>query len=63
MILLRRRKVRCNVEALAKLIYKAGTAMDTDFLRDSVPYPELFDEALEEMGKKGLLTVKRDNTG
>lgn len=55
-----KRKVKRNVETIAKLIYRAGVPMDTDILRDSVPYPELFDEALDEMERRGLLTMKAD---
>ena len=58
--LLDKRKVKRNVETIAKLIYRAGVPMDTDILRDSVPYPELFDEALDEMERRGLLTMKAD---
>lgn len=57
--LLAKRKVKRNIEAIAKLIYRAGVPMDTDILRDSVPYPELFDEAVDEMERRGLLTVRR----
>ena len=60
MELLAKRKVKRNIEAIAKLIYRAGVPMDTDILRDSVPYPELFDEAVDEMERRGLLTVKPD---
>ena len=58
-----RRKVNRNIEAIAKLIYRAGVPMDTDILRQSVPYPELFDEALEEMGRRGLTTTGAEGTG
>lgn len=58
--LLAKGKVKRNIEAIAKLIYRAGVPMDTDILRDSVPYPELFDEAVDEMERRGLLTVMSD---
>ena len=63
MELLAKRKVKRNIEAIAKLIYRAGVPMDTDILRDSVPYPDLFDEAVDEMERRGLLTVKPDGIG
>ena len=58
-----KRKVERNIEAIARLIHRAGVPMDTDILRDSVPYPELFEEALDEMGRRGLLSVKTDVDG
>ena len=58
-----RRKVKRNIEAIAKLIYRAGVPMDADILRDSVPYPELFDEAVDEMGRRGLISSKADGDG
>lgn len=58
-----KRKVERNIEVVARLIHRAGVPMDTDVLRDSVPYPELFEEALDEMGRRGLLSVKTDVDG
>ena len=60
---LEKRRINRNIEAIAKLIYRAGVPMDTDILRDSVPYPEFFDEAIDEMERRGLLTVKADKIG
>lgn len=60
---LEKRRINRNIEAIAKLIYRAGVPMDTDILRDSVPYPEFFDETIDEMERRGLLTVKADKIG
>lgn len=51
-------KVESNIKAMAKFIYKAGVPTDAEILRTSVPYTELLDEALDEMERRGLLTVK-----
>lgn len=58
-----KRKVEHNIEAVARLIHRAGVPMDTDVLRDSVPYPDLFEEALDEMGRRGLISSKADGDG
>lgn len=55
-----KRKVERNIETVARLIHRAGVPMDTGILRDSVPYPDLFEEALDEIGRRGLISSKAD---
>ena len=52
-------KVLENVNAALLAMHGAGPTSD-DQLRDAMPYPELFDEALEEMGRRGLTTMGAD---
>lgn len=52
----RKARIRRNADEIVLAISRAGRPMSDDELLRTVPYPELYEDTLEWLAKKGLIT-------
>lgn len=51
----RKSRIRRNADVIVQAISRAGRPMSDEELSEIVPYPELYEETLEWLSRKGLI--------